>query len=84
MPFGIAAAPATFQKMMSKMFGPLNWKVAIVYLDDVIVFAKDKKEHCRNLKLVFDRIKECGLKLKFDKCHFLKEEVKFLGYVLTN
>ena len=83
MPFGIAAAPATFQKMMSKMLGSLNWKIAIVYLDDIIVFAKDKEEHYRNLKLVFDRIKECGLKLKLEKCNFMKEEVKFLGHVLT-
>ena len=70
MPFGIAAAPATFQKMMSRMLGSLNWKIAIVYLDDIIIFAKDKKEHYRNLKLVFDRIKECGLKLKLEKCNF--------------
>ena len=76
MTFGISAASATFQKMMSRMVGCLNWKIAIVYLDNIIVFAKDKEGNYRNLKLVFDRIKECGLKLKLEKCNILKEKVK--------
>jgi len=39
MPFGIAAAPATFQKLMNKVLGPLNWKEAVVYLDDILIFS---------------------------------------------
>ena len=45
MPFGIAAAPATFQRLMNKVIDNLNWKVAITYLDDIIVFSSDKEQH---------------------------------------
>ena len=83
MPFGIAAAPATFQRMMNKMLEDLNWKIALVYLDDIIIFSKSKEEHYHNLQLVFEKIKQHGLKVKLKKCHFLKESVKFLGHILT-
>ena len=39
MPFGIAAAPATFQKLMNSVLGSLNWKEAVVYLDDILIFS---------------------------------------------
>ena len=83
MPFGIAAAPATFQKMMTQVLGPLNWKEAIVYLDDILIFAKDEKEHKERLEKVFQRIKEAGLKISQEKCHFKKKEIKFLGHIIN-
>ena len=83
MPFGIAAAPATFQKLMNKVLGELNWKEAVVYLDDILIFAKTKEEHIKRLRNVFQRIKESGLKLKKEKCQFLKKETKFLGHIIN-
>ena len=72
MPFGIAAAPATFQRLMNKVLGELNWKVAIVYLDDIIIYSETQQKHYENLKIVFDKIKDSGLKIKLEKCTFLK------------
>lgn len=83
MPFGIAAAPATFQKLMNKVLGSLNWKEAVVYLDDILIFSKTKDEHIKRLKNVFQKIKDAGLKLKRDKCQFMKEETKFLGHIIN-
>ena len=83
MPFGIAAAPVTFQRLMNRVLGKLNWKIAIVYLDDIIIYSNDITKHYENLKLVFDQIKASGLKIKLSKCTFLKQEVKFLGHILT-
>jgi transposase InsO family protein len=83
MPFGIAAAPATFQELMVKVLGDLNWKEAVVYLDDILIFAKDKKEHLQRVKNVFQKIKESGLKINPEKCQFLVEKTKFLGYVIS-
>jgi len=83
MPFGIAAAPATFQRLMNKVLDDLNWKIAIVYLDDIIVYSRTKEQHIENLKCVFEKIEKSGLKIKLEKCAFLKQEVKFLGHVLT-
>ena len=70
MPFGIAAAPATFQRMMNKMLEDLNWKIALVYLDDIIIFSKSKEEHYHNLQLVFEKIKQHGLKVKLKNVIF--------------
>ena len=83
MPFGIAAAPATFQKLMIEVLGPLNWKEAIVYLDDILIFAKTENEHNKRLERVFKRIKDANLKLSPDKCEYLKSEIKFLGYIIN-
>ena len=83
MPFGIAAAPATFQKLMNKVIDDLNWKVAITYLDDIIVFSPSKEQHYKDLESVFEKIKNSGLKVKPTKCHFLNQKVKFLGHELS-
>ena len=83
MPFGIAAAPATFQELMVRVLGELNWKEAVVYLDDILIFAKDKEEHLKRIEHVFSKIKQSGLRINPDKCHFLVEKTKFLGYVIS-
>ena len=72
MPFGIAAAPATFQKLMNQVLGPLNWKEAIVYLDDLLIFSSNIPEHYKRIKNVLKRIKESGLKISPSKCNFLR------------
>ena len=56
MPFGIAAAPGTFQALMTKVLG--NLKEAIVYLDDILIFTRDKMEHVHVLGEVLQKIKE--------------------------
>ena len=45
MTFGTAAAPATFQKLMNKVLGESNWKKAVVYLDEILIFSQSKAEH---------------------------------------
>ena len=64
MPFGIAAAAVTFQKLMNKVLGPLNWKEAVVYLYDILIFSHSKAEHLKRVENVLERIKEAGLKFK--------------------
>ena len=55
----------------------------MVYIDDVIVPGRKFKDHLQNLKLVFDRFREAGLKLHLKKCKFGKKEVTFLGHVIS-
>jgi hypothetical protein len=83
MPFGIAAAPVTFQELMTRVLGELNWKEAVVYLDDILIFAKDKEEHFRRVEHIFQKIKESGLRINPEKCQFMVEKTKFLGYVVS-
>ena len=83
MPFGLANAPATFQRLMQFVLQPLIPARCSVYLDDVIVHGKDKADHLRNLKAVLQRLKEVGLKLQAKKCCFMQREVKFLGHIIS-
>jgi len=80
MPFGIAAAPGTFQELMTKVLG--NVKGAVVYLDDILVYSKSKTEHVQILEKVLKKIKEAELRVNPEKCHFLKKQVKYLGHII--
>ena len=82
MPFGLCNAPATFQRLMDLVLAGLQWSHCLVYLDDVIVLGSTFDNYLNNLRAVFDRIQEAGLKLKPSKCSFLREKVEYLGHIL--
>ena len=84
MPFGLANAPATFQRLMNLVLGDLICKICLVYLDDVIIFSKTVEEHLMNLTLIFDRIDAAKMRLRPDKCFFLKQRLKFLGHYVSS
>ena len=56
---------------------------AMAYLDDIMVFSRSPEEHFEHLQRVFDRLKRHGLKMKLSKCQFLREETKYLGFVIN-
>ena len=82
MPFGLCNAPATFQQLMDLVLAGLQWSHCLVYLDDVIVLGKTFIEHLENLRTVFARLREAGLKLKPTKCAFFQPRVQYLGRLL--
>ncbi|UYV75621.1 hypothetical protein LAZ67_13000776 [Cordylochernes scorpioides] len=81
--FGLANAPAEFQRLMHTVLGPLLNKKAFCYLDDVIIPAKDWREMIERLREVLERIRSAKLTLKPFKCEFGRREVEFLGYVIS-
>lgn len=83
MPFGLCNAPATFQRLMDMVLAGIKWKNCLVYLDDIIVIGKTFREHLANLKEVFQRLREAGLRLKPNKCHFCSPQVEFLGHIVS-
>ena len=83
MPFGATNAPATFQRLMHDCLGDLNMNWCIVYLDDIIIFSDTQEEHLKRLEAVFQKLIAGGLKLKPSKCHFFKEEIEYLGHVVS-
>lgn len=83
MPFGLVGAPATFQSLMDRIFGDLQWKSVCVYFDDIFVFSKTFKEHLQHLREVFTRLRNYQLQAKLSKCQFLRKELIFLGYQVT-
>lgn len=84
MPFGLTNAPATFERLMERVLGQLQWQICLCYIDDVLVFSKTVEQHLANLEAVFIRLDQAGLKLKPKKCHFFREKVKFLGHVVSS
>uniref|UniRef100_A0A5S6R4Y5 RNA-directed DNA polymerase n=1 Tax=Trichuris muris TaxID=70415 RepID=A0A5S6R4Y5_TRIMR len=83
MPFGLCNAPGTFQRLMEVVLGSLRWTSCLVYLDDIIIHSRKEEEHVRRLGEVFSRLRNVGLKLKMEKCHFFKKEVRYLGHIVS-
>ena len=83
MPYGLCNAPVTFQRLMQNCLGELNLTYALIYLDDVIVFYRTEEEHLHHLRVVFCWFVEHRLKLKLSKCHFLQDEITFLGHEIS-
>lgn len=82
MPQGVTNAPSTFQRLMERCVGDLHLNEVLVFLDDLIVFSDTLEEHEVRLMKVLNRLKDYGLKLSPEKCHFFKTSVKYLGHVV--
>ncbi len=67
MPFGLCNALATFKRLMELVLSGLNWKICLIYLDDVIVYGVNFYDALDRLKTVWQRIREANLKLKPSK-----------------
>ena len=83
MAFGLCNAPSCFQRLMECVLRGLTWKIALIYLDDVLVYSRTFDADLEHLRLVFDRFREAGLKLKPSKCHFGQKKVKFLSHFIS-
>ncbi|KZS05670.1 Uncharacterized protein APZ42_031079 [Daphnia magna] len=83
MPFGLTNAPRNFQRAMNNILKTVLYKFALVYLDDIIVFSNSISDHVTHLEAVFRLFKQAGLKLKRKKCEFFKEELDYLGYIVS-
>ena len=83
MPFGLCNAPATFQRLIEVVLAGLVWKCVFAYIDDVLVCSRTFEDHLRHLEQVFARLRQAGLRLKPQKCLFLREKVPYLGYIVT-
>ena len=80
MPFGLCNAPPTFQMLMQNCLGELNLTYCLIYLEDVIVFSHTEEEHLERMRVIFDHLREHGLKLKPSKCEVFKTEINYLAH----
>ena len=80
MPFGLCNALPTFQRLMLNCLGELNLTYCLIYLDDVIILSQTEEEHLERMRVVFDRFREHGLKLKPSKCEVFKTEINYLAH----
>ena len=80
MPFRLCNALPTFQRLMQNCLGELNLTYCLIYLDDVIVFSEMPEEHLQRMYVVFNHLREHGLKLKPSKCDVFKSEINYLAH----
>ncbi|OWY94548.1 LOW QUALITY PROTEIN: Retrovirus-related Pol Polyprotein from transposon 412, partial [Phytophthora megakarya] len=83
MPFGLCNAVPAFERLMENVLIDLKWRTCLVYLDDCVVFSVDFPTHMVRLKQVLERFRTAGFKLKMKKCKWGRDQVTFLGHIVT-
>nr|GEV21634.1 putative reverse transcriptase domain-containing protein [Tanacetum cinerariifolium] len=84
MPYGLTNAPVVFMDLMNRVCKPYLDKFVIVFIDDILIYSKDEKEHEEHLKAILELLKVEKLYAKFSKCEFWIPKVQFLGHVIDS
>ena len=83
LPMGLSEAPFAFQRFMNRAIGNLRTETCLAYFDDIPTMGKDFDDFVANLKDMFNRVRQVGLKLKPEKCRFGDREYKLLGHIVS-
>ena len=83
MPFGFTNAPAVFMDLMNRVFEPYLDQFVVVFIDDILVYSKNKEEHEKHLRVVLQTLKEHQLFAKLKKCELWLDQISFLGHVVS-
>ncbi|GJV40530.1 putative reverse transcriptase domain-containing protein [Tanacetum coccineum] len=82
--FRLTNAPAVFMDLINRVCKPYLDKFVIVFIDDILIYSKNKQEHEEHLKLILELLKKEELYAKFSKCEFWIPKVQFLGHVIDS
>ena len=83
LPFGYINSPAEFQSMMDDILGNLRYSIALVYVDDILIYASSFEELVKRFIMVLRRCQKYNLKFKLEKCKFGFNELLYLGEVIS-
>ncbi|KAJ3679581.1 hypothetical protein LUZ60_017592 [Juncus effusus] len=83
MSFGLTNAPAAFMDLMNRVFKPYLDSFVIVFIDDILIYSKNEKEHEEHLRVLLQTLLDHQLYAKFKKCEFWLPSVSFLGHVIS-
>jgi transposase InsO family protein len=81
-PFGLANAPSTFQRYINWVLRDLLDDYCSAYIDDIIIYSKDRSQHRKHVEEVLTRLHAAGLQCDIDKCEFEVESTKYLGFII--
>nr|GFC87570.1 hypothetical protein [Tanacetum cinerariifolium] len=73
-----------FMDLMNRVCNPYLDKFVIVFIDDILIYSKDEKEHEEHLKAILELLKKEELYAKFSKCEFWIPKVQLLGHVINS
>ncbi|GJR63094.1 reverse transcriptase domain-containing protein [Tanacetum coccineum] len=84
MSFGLTNEPAVFMDLMNCVCKPYLDKFVIIFIDDILIYSRNKEEHANHLRIILELIKKEKLYAKFSKCDFWIRIVQFLGYLIDS
>ncbi|GKF49776.1 putative reverse transcriptase domain-containing protein [Tanacetum coccineum] len=84
MSFGLTNTPAVFMDLMNRVCKPYLDKFVIVFIDDILIYSRNKKEHEEHLKAIMELLKKEELYAKFSKCELWIPKVQFLGHMIDS
>ena len=84
LPFGLKNAPSAFQREMQAVLRGFSWRRVLVYIDDILIMSESFEEHLEMVERVLSVLKEHGMKIKPGKCCWFREEVQFLGHMISS
>ena len=87
MPFGLCNASATIQRSIARALQRIQQRhgsVVMAYIDDIVIATETIEEHIARIKEVFECLREAGLKMRAEKCDFMRTETKYLGRVVSS
>eukprot|EP00253_Pinus_taeda_P013819 PITA_13819 len=83
LPFGLTNGPTTFMCLMNNIFHQYLDRFVLIFIDDRLIYSCTMEEHKEHLRLVLQTLREHQLYAKFRKCDFFKEEIQYLGDIIT-
>ena len=83
MPFGLANAPAVFQRAINSILGQMRFKTAFAYLDDILIPSQTFTKGLESLREVLSLFRNAGMTFRLTKCHFFYDKLEYLGHELS-
>ena len=83
MPFSLTNAPTAFTDLMNRVFRPYVDQFVVVFIDEILVYSKDRENHDTHLRVVLETLRKEQLYAKLSNCEFWLNEVSFLGHIVS-
>ena len=83
MPFGLTNAPTAFMDLMNRVFKPYLDQFVVVFIDNILVYSKNKEEHEKHLHIILQTLREHQLFAKLNKCELWLDQISFLDHVVS-